>query len=160
MNADLQLLTHQLAVSREMRKHEPLKSDVVSELLPGPAVNGEDQFRGSEFFIANCLLLTTFLAEYIKNGIGSGCRKSLRCFFQSTTNLQFVPDTVGSCSMLPRDKQGVVSPELVVYGTKNVRVVDLSIIPLHFAAHPQGAKVLCPFIDSWLISACHQQLHM
>ncbi|KAH8099870.1 GMC oxidoreductase [Cristinia sonorae] len=42
---------------------------------------------------------------------------------------------VGSLSMLPRDKNGVVDPQLKVYGTKNVRVADLSIVPLHVAAH-------------------------
>lgn len=47
-------------------------------------------------------------------------------------------DTVGSCSMLPREKQGVVSHELIVYGTKNLRIADISVIPLHFAAHSQG----------------------
>jgi hypothetical protein len=57
-------------------------------------------------------------------------------------------DTAGSCSMLPRDKQGVVSPELIVYGTKNLRVVDLSIVPLQFAAHPQGAY----FINSYMFT--------
>jgi len=46
--------------------------------------------------------------------------------------------TVGSCSMMPRNKNGVVSPELIVYGTKNLRVADLSIIPLHIAAHTQS----------------------
>jgi len=46
--------------------------------------------------------------------------------------------TCGSCSMLPRDKGGVVDPELKVYGTNNLRVVDLSIIPLHFASHSQS----------------------
>lgn len=40
--------------------------------------------------------------------------------------------------MLPRDKQGVVDPNLLVYGTKNVRIVDISIIPLHIAAHTQA----------------------
>ncbi|GJE89858.1 GMC oxidoreductase [Phanerochaete sordida] len=46
--------------------------------------------------------------------------------------------TCGTCSMLPREDGGVVDPDLKVYGTKNVRVVDLSIVPLHFAAHPQA----------------------
>ncbi|EEB89496.1 hypothetical protein MPER_12396, partial [Moniliophthora perniciosa FA553] len=46
--------------------------------------------------------------------------------------------TAGSLSMLPREKNGVVDPSLKVYGTKNIRVVDLSIVPLHFAAHPQA----------------------
>jgi hypothetical protein len=40
--------------------------------------------------------------------------------------------------MLPKDKGGVVDPKLKVYGTVNIRVCDLSILPLHFAAHPQG----------------------
>ncbi|KAJ6452435.1 GMC oxidoreductase [Mycena sanguinolenta] len=43
--------------------------------------------------------------------------------------------TVGTTSMLPLDKQGVVSPELKVYGTTNLRVVDVGIIPIHLATH-------------------------
>ncbi|KZP01246.1 GMC oxidoreductase [Calocera viscosa TUFC12733] len=46
--------------------------------------------------------------------------------------------TVGSCSMLPRQMGGVVDPQLKVYGTQNVRVVDLSIVPLHIGAHTQA----------------------
>jgi len=45
---------------------------------------------------------------------------------------------IGSCSMLPRDKQGVVDPKLKVYGTTNLRVADLSIIPIHLATHTQS----------------------
>ncbi|KAF5329741.1 hypothetical protein D9619_009175 [Psilocybe cf. subviscida] len=45
--------------------------------------------------------------------------------------------TIGTCSMLPREKNGVVDPYLKVYGTSNLYVADLSIIPLHFAAHSQ-----------------------
>lgn len=37
---------------------------------------------------------------------------------------------VGTCAMLPRGQGGVVSNRLIVYGTKNVRVVDASIMPL------------------------------
>ncbi|THU83178.1 GMC oxidoreductase [Dendrothele bispora CBS 962.96] len=46
--------------------------------------------------------------------------------------------TIGSCSMLPLNKNGVVDPNLKVYGTRNVRVADLSIVPLHIAAHTQS----------------------
>ncbi|KAJ5894614.1 hypothetical protein N7495_006305 [Penicillium taxi] len=42
---------------------------------------------------------------------------------------------VGTASMLPREKGGVVSPELKVYGTSNVRVVDASIIPFQICGH-------------------------
>ncbi|OSX61403.1 hypothetical protein POSPLADRAFT_1094491, partial [Postia placenta MAD-698-R-SB12] len=43
--------------------------------------------------------------------------------------------TVGSCSMLPLEDGGVVDSRLKVYHTTNVRVVDLSIVPLHIGSH-------------------------
>ena len=36
----------------------------------------------------------------------------------------------GTCSMRPKDQNGVVDSELVVWGTKNLRVVDASVFPL------------------------------
>ena len=36
----------------------------------------------------------------------------------------------GTCAMLPRNEGGVVDNRLIVYGTKNVRVVDASVMPL------------------------------
>lgn len=39
--------------------------------------------------------------------------------------------------MLPQESGGVVDHKLIVYGTTNLRVVDLSTLPLHIAAHPQ-----------------------
>lgn len=32
----------------------------------------------------------------------------------------------GTCVMLPKDKKGVVNPKMQVYGTKGLRVVDVS----------------------------------
>ncbi|TFY63799.1 hypothetical protein EVJ58_g3033 [Rhodofomes roseus] len=43
-----------------------------------------------------------------------------------------------SLSMLPREKNGVVDPKLKVYGTKKLRVADMSIVPLEVAAHTQA----------------------
>lgn len=43
---------------------------------------------------------------------------------------------VGTAAMLPREQGGVVNTELKVYGAKNLRVVDASIIPTQIAAHP------------------------
>ncbi|GAA5974692.1 hypothetical protein JCM11641_007225 [Rhodosporidiobolus odoratus] len=45
---------------------------------------------------------------------------------------------VGTASMLPRAEGGVVDQNLIVYGTSNLRVVDLSIMPLHVSTHPQS----------------------
>jgi len=60
------------------------------------------------------------MREYIKQGLST------------------IYHTCGTCSMLPRDKGGVVDSKLKVYGISNVRVVDLSIAPLHVAAHTQA----------------------
>lgn len=46
---------------------------------------------------------------------------------------------LGSCAMLPKEDGGVVSPELKVYGTSNLRVVDASVIPVQLSAHVQTA---------------------
>lgn len=43
-----------------------------------------------------------------------------------------------TASMLPREDNGVVNPRLVVYGTKNLRIADASVIPIMFSAHPQA----------------------
>jgi choline dehydrogenase len=40
---------------------------------------------------------------------------------------------IATCSMLPRHEGGVVDSELRVYGTRNLRVVDASVIPLQGA---------------------------
>lgn len=71
-------------------------------------------------------------------------------------SLMVVIDTVGTCSMLPLEDGGVVDPALrasstllgdegilivmQVYGTTNLRVVDMSIVPLHVASHTQSTS--------------------
>lgn len=45
---------------------------------------------------------------------------------------------VGGCSMMPREMGGVVDPKLRVYGTRNLRVCDASVIPLIPRANPQA----------------------
>ncbi|KAJ7575102.1 alcohol oxidase [Mycena floridula] len=42
---------------------------------------------------------------------------------------------IGSNSMMPKELGGVVSPELLVYGTTNLRVADASIVPLSIFPH-------------------------
>ncbi|KAI0163409.1 glucose oxidase [Pestalotiopsis sp. NC0098] len=57
----------------------------------------------------------------------------------------FILDTVGTayheigtCAMLPRELGGVVDSKLKVYGTRNVRVVDASALPLQMSGNPSG----------------------
>ncbi|KOS18115.1 Glucose oxidase [Escovopsis weberi] len=45
---------------------------------------------------------------------------------------------VGTCAMLPRALGGVVDAAARVYGTRNVRVVDASIIPMQVSGHTMG----------------------
>lgn len=43
-----------------------------------------------------------------------------------------------SCPMLPLSLGGVVDPNLLVYGTQNLRIVDASIMPMIPAGHLQA----------------------
>lgn len=45
---------------------------------------------------------------------------------------------VGSAVMMPRELGGVVDPELRVYGTANVRIVDASLFPYQVNGHPSS----------------------
>ncbi|KAJ4385411.1 hypothetical protein N0V93_009839 [Gnomoniopsis smithogilvyi] len=45
---------------------------------------------------------------------------------------------VGTTPMLPKEAGGVVDPELFVYGTTNVRVVDAGIFPFQVSGHPSS----------------------
>ncbi|KAI5117292.1 hypothetical protein M0805_006814 [Coniferiporia weirii] len=60
------------------------------------------------------------IKDFIKNDISTICH------------------TASTLSMLPQELDGVVDPNLLVYGTNNIRVIDLSIVPLHISAHCQS----------------------
>jgi choline dehydrogenase-like flavoprotein len=46
---------------------------------------------------------------------------------------------LGTCAMLPREDGGVVDSELRVYGVRNLRVVDASVVPVMISANIQTA---------------------
>ncbi|KAF9476809.1 FAD/NAD(P)-binding domain-containing protein [Pholiota conissans] len=53
-------------------------------------------------------------------------------------NCRSVFHPVGTAAMLPREDGGVVDSELRVYGTTNLRVVDVSILPMELSCHIQS----------------------
>ncbi|KAF9467537.1 alcohol oxidase [Collybia nuda] len=55
---------------------------------------------------------------------------------KSQVSTSFHP--IGTAPMLPREEGGVVGPDLKVYGTYNIRIVDASIIPLQIGSHPMA----------------------
>ncbi|KAI0835608.1 putative GMC oxidoreductase [Hypoxylon sp. FL0890] len=54
-------------------------------------------------------------------------------FIASTSSPNHHP--IGTASMMSRELGGVVDPELKVYGTSNVRVVDASVLPMQISGH-------------------------
>ncbi|KZV62952.1 GMC oxidoreductase [Peniophora sp. CONT] len=88
-------------------------------------------------------LVRTGPLKHIFSGVelapGSECDtdEKLADYIRQTVKTTY--HTVGTCSMLPLEDNGVVDTNLKVYGTKNIRVVDISIIPLHIGAHLQSS---------------------
>ncbi|CAE6429443.1 hypothetical protein BN14_06483 [Rhizoctonia solani AG-1 IB] len=100
----------QIAGARMARKilgGSPLSSLSVGETIPGNVTVPEDGSGGSD----------ADWAKWIKSSFGS------------------VAHPVGTCAMMSRELGGCVDGRLVVYGTKNVRVVDASAMPTQVSAH-------------------------
>ncbi|OHX00023.1 choline dehydrogenase, partial [Colletotrichum incanum] len=81
-------------------------------------------------------LRSTWVSEY-EPGLNITTDAQWREFALKTTLSIYHP--VGTCSMLSKADGGVVDPLLKVYGTKNLRVVDASIMPVLISAHIQTA---------------------
>ncbi|KAJ4479144.1 alcohol oxidase [Lentinula aciculospora] len=64
---------------------------------------------------------------------------------------------IGTAAMMPKEDGGVVDPSLKVYGTKNLRVVDASIIPIELSTHPQAAVYAIAERASDIIKAARGQ---
>ncbi|KAF5021016.1 hypothetical protein F66182_6947 [Fusarium sp. NRRL 66182] len=63
--------------------------------------------------------------------------EQFRDFAVKTVNSFYHP--IGTCAMLPEKDGGVVDSNLRVHGTRNLRVVDASIIPVQLSGHIQTA---------------------
>jgi len=141
---DLNLFVQQFKYIRTLVETEPWKSTVVTETNPGSACKTDEQIKGTlRFQPFPCHQLPTLFImpspEFMKQTSLTTWRMfHISSYIPIEAKKQLHTDTVGSCSMVPRHKNGVVDPQLRVYGTTNVRVADISIMPLHVAAHTQS----------------------
>ncbi|EKM59943.1 uncharacterized protein PHACADRAFT_206161 [Phanerochaete carnosa HHB-10118-sp] len=119
--SDLDVIVEIAKFVRNIVQHAPLKDMIEKEVMPGPAVQDGEQFKGTfPFAFPRHIDIDVWHTEFVKTACGTTWH------------------TCGTCSMTPRDKSGVVDHELKVYGTNNLRVVDLSIVPLTVASHMQS----------------------
>ncbi|KAK0452634.1 alcohol oxidase [Armillaria borealis] len=87
---------------------------------------------------ARKLIKSDVLSTVVKGEISPGkdikSDEQLQDYVRSTGMTVYHP--IGTASMLPKEDGGVVDANVKVYGTKNLRVADASIIPVHIASHP------------------------
>ena len=117
-------------------------TDIAAKLIYNPA------FASNEYDLKALIELSKYIRriattepfsgiwidEY-EPGLEVGTDEEWEEFVRNNVNTFYHP--VGTCAMLPRKDGGVVDSELKVYGTKNLRVVDASVIPVLVSAHPQ-----------------------
>ncbi|KAL9080881.1 MAG: hypothetical protein Q9159_007488 [Coniocarpon cinnabarinum] len=66
----------------------------------------------------------------------AGTVQDYQTFMNQSLGTEYHP--TGTAAMMPQDMGGVVDPNLLVYGTQNLRIVDASIQPLIPAAHMEA----------------------
>ncbi|CAH7673169.1 alcohol/choline dehydrogenase [Phakopsora pachyrhizi] len=66
---------------------------------------------------------------------------------------------MGTGSMISENLSGVVNPKLIVHGTKNMRIFDVSIIPIPIAAHQAFTVYLIAEKASELIKNQYYKIH-
>lgn len=90
---------------------------------------------GIEFVrkMANTAPFGDVLTDELSPGLNN---EDLGAWMRQNCGSEYHP--IGTCPMLPQDKGGVVDTNLLVYGTKNVRVIDSSVVPIQVSAHTMG----------------------
>lgn len=108
-------------------------------LAQTPPLKGEGEGRLKEIHPGPDCQDDAAIAEWIRNNV--------------TTTFH----TASSCSMLPKELNGVVDPQLKVWGTHNIRVADLSVIPLHVGSHTQSVAYALAEQAADIIKAHHEK---
>ncbi|KAG2125497.1 alcohol oxidase [Suillus clintonianus] len=108
-------------------------------LAETPPLKGEGEGRLKEIHPGPECQDDASIAEWIRNNV----------------NTTF--HTAGSCSMLPKELNGVVDPQLKIWGTHNIRVADLSVVPLHVGSHTQSVAYAIAEQAADIIKARHEK---
>ncbi|PWN33411.1 alcohol oxidase [Meira miltonrushii] len=77
--------------------------------------------------------MSNYLGQELSPGPSTQSDAQWNDYIRNNVATEYHPSS--GCSMLPRAQGGVVDPNLLVYGTKNLRVIDSSIPPLAVSAH-------------------------
>ncbi|KAH9928891.1 uncharacterized protein B0H18DRAFT_1117710 [Fomitopsis serialis] len=76
------------------------------------------------------------VSKEINPGLDASTDDQIKAAIQK--NLATIWHSSGTLSMLPKQDGGVVDSKLKVYGTTNIRVVDMSIVPAPISSHTQA----------------------
>jgi len=76
------------------------------------------------------------IANEVTPGADFQTDEQLTQFIRQSVSTTFHP--ISTVALLPQANGGCVDANLKVYGTKNLRVVDASVIPIHISAHLQA----------------------
>ncbi|KAJ8518913.1 hypothetical protein ONZ45_g4085 [Pleurotus djamor] len=110
------------------------------------------------FQLARKVLATEPLSALIAKEVAPGPDvegDALKDFIRATAGSAFHP--LGTAAMLPKEDDGVVGPDLLVYGTKNLRIVDASVIPIQLSAHSQATLYALAEKAADIIQGCKTQ---
>ena len=139
---DILVEAHRFTI--KISETEPFKSLLNARHYPNPSVQlATDQDVRSQLAFFPC-----FRAVLMPNSQISSVRTSKPHGVSPQVLLEVIvlnhhaTDTCGTASMLPEDAGGAVDPQLRIYGMKNLRVVDLSVLPLQIAVHTQCKHTL------------------
>lgn len=93
--------------------------------------------------------MASIIAEEVDPGENVSTDEGYRDYIKE--NLVAFYHATGTLAMLPREKDGVVDPNLKVWGTSNIRVSDLSIVPMIVSVHTQSTAYVIAEIAAELI---------